>query len=210
MAVDLAAGMIDQVRDNGMPVDAIVADAEDYVRRDTGRYDLVISNATVQWFTRARETIRICQRLAGHDGLVAFTTFGDRTFHELSTSFREAYLGLGCPPVSHVLSLASPEDWRTWLADGEIEQRELVCTFPDVRSFLRSVQMAGASFSAGTPRLIQRRVLARMMAHYERRFPAVEPLDGRESRGGIRATYHSLTILVRGRPVDAGGDGASP
>lgn len=210
VVVDLAAEMVDHVRGKGMPVEAIVADAEEYVRRDTGRYDLVISNATVQWFTDPRKTIQICRGLVGPDGLVAFTTFGDRTFHELAASFAEAYADLGLIPVPHVLPLASAADWQAWCADSDVDQTEFISTFADVRAFLRSVQLAGASLSAGTPRPISRRVLARMMACYERRFPAIAPAGGIGSGAGVRATYHALTIIVRGNSGDAYGAGARP
>jgi len=210
VVVDLAAEMVDHVRGKGMPVDAVVADAEEYVRRDTGRYDLVISNATVQWFTDPRETIEICRGLVGADGLVAFTTFGDRTFHELSASFTEAYHQMGLIPAPHVLPLASAADWQAWSSDVDVDQRELTCTFSDVRSFLRSVQLAGASLSVGTQRPIPRHVLSRMMACYEKRSPAIASPYGVGSRGGVRATYHALTIIARGRQVDACGVGARP
>lgn len=207
VVVDLASEMVDHVRGKGMPVDTVVADAEEYVRRDTGRYDLIISNAAAQWFTDPRETIQVCRGLVGADGVVAFTTFGDRTFHELATSFAEAYADLGLIPVPHVLPLASAADWLAWFADADVDQRELVCTFSDVRSFLRSVQLAGASLSAGTPRPIPRRVLARMKARYEERFPAVATAGGIGSGGGVRATYHALTIITRGSLSDEYGVG---
>jgi malonyl-CoA O-methyltransferase len=202
VVVDLAAEMVDHVRGKGMPVDAVVADAEEYVRRDTGRYDLVISNATAQWFTDPRETIQVCRELVGTDGVVAFTTFGDRTFHELSASFTEAYDHMGLIPVPHVLPLASAADWQAWSSDVDVDQKELICMFSDVRSFLRSVQLAGASLSAGTPRPISRRVLARMMSCYEERFPAIATAGGIGSGGGVRATYHALTIIARGSTGD--------
>jgi hypothetical protein len=63
-------------------------------------------------------------------------------------------------------------------------------TFPNVRAFLASVQMAGAnSASQESTRPLRRSTYAAMLREYESRFAAPS--------GGITATYHLITLCLR-------------
>jgi malonyl-CoA O-methyltransferase len=192
IAVDLAAEMIAHVRNRGLPVEAVVADAETYVHSDGGGHDLIISNATFQWFADPRSAFTQCLRLLVPGGVLAVSTFGDRTFHELADAFASAYFSVGLPPESHVLPMPAMADWRGWFPEADVSDREICCSFPDVRKFLHAVKEAGAALSARKRRPIPRRVLRSMEDHYHRLFPG-------DHRGGVRATYHALTILATGR-----------
>src|SRR5699024_11891387 len=52
--------------------------------------DLIISNATFQWFNHLEVTVqKLCYALK-ETGWLTFSTFGERTFHELYTSYEQA------------------------------------------------------------------------------------------------------------------------
>lgn len=194
IAVDLATEMIAHMRNRELPVEAVVADAETYVRGDAGGHDLIISNATFQWFSDPRAAFTRCLGRLAPGGVLAVSTFGDRTFHELADAFNSAYRAEGLAPQSHVLPMPSRDDWQTWCPAAEVFEREIRCVFPDVRSFLRAVKDAGAALSVREQRPIPRRVLRRMEERYRERFPG-------GPQGGVQATYHALTILATGRPL---------
>ena len=190
--VDIAPGMAAAVRSSGLAVRVVVADAEEYVRRHADRHDLVISNATAQWFADPSGTSRRCLELLQPDGVLALSTFGERTFHELREAFRMAYAEERLPEKPHVLALPSVGRWREWLPDAAVTERDVVCRFSGVREFLLSVRRAGATLSVTGRTTIPRRVLTRMIRLYGERAG-----DGPVSQG-VPVTYHLLTLVTGG------------
>jgi malonyl-CoA O-methyltransferase len=198
-AVELAAAMAARVRSEGLAARVDVADAEEHVRRDGGPYGLVISNAALQWFADPAGTVRRCLDLLEPGGVLALSTFADRTFVELRESFERAYAEEGLPGRAHVLPLPAVAAWREWLPEATLTEREVVCSFASVRGFLRSVREAGAALSVADRRPIPRRVFARMVRLYEERCGG-----DAGSQARIRVTYHTLCIVAAG-PVAAVG-----
>ncbi|MEN8258156.1 MAG: methyltransferase [Thermodesulfobacteriota bacterium] len=64
-------------------------DGEAFISSTAERYDLVISNATLQWFTDLSATFHHLGRLLNDDGRVALSLFGPGSFQELATAMRE-------------------------------------------------------------------------------------------------------------------------
>lgn len=204
VAIDLAAEMVAHVRGKGLPVDCHVADAEEYVRDSTARHDLVISNASLQWFTDPRGTLQRCLGLLDDGGVCAVSTFGERTFTELAAAFDAAYRAAGRAPRRHVLPFVSTADWQAWFPRADLRQRQVQCAFPDVRTFLRTVQDAGAALSVDQRQPIPRQVLATMREIYHAQFPAPPPPAHSPSGNGdhwVRATYHILMLVAGADPV---------
>ncbi|MED4602306.1 malonyl-ACP O-methyltransferase BioC [Paenibacillus validus] len=156
--------------------------------------DLIVSSATVQWFNEPADTMRAWLRMLKPEGVLAFATFGPRTFHELHDSFTAAAESLqaaGRRRGQHFLSLS---DWES-LLDGASEEVTRAFTgeetmyelhFRDVRSFLYSVKKTGAGNANQEPAGgggISRKLLAAMEKAYVERYREPE---------GIRATYHLL------------------
>ncbi len=80
LAVDLVPGCALHLAP--WKVHFVVADAEDlsWLR---GEFDLIVSNATFQWFREPQKALRVYHRLLRPKGLLAFTTFGPQTMWEL-------------------------------------------------------------------------------------------------------------------------------
>ena len=53
-------------------------------------YDLIIANATFQWFTRPGETLAAYYRNLAPGGVLAFSTLGPQTFQELAEALNRA------------------------------------------------------------------------------------------------------------------------
>jgi malonyl-CoA O-methyltransferase len=157
-------------------------------------WDMIVSNATVQWFHDPLDAMRRYGRLLNTGGAMAFATFGPRTFHELHHSFAEAEKRVdGEVRVHHGQTFPSKRDWEEALhGDGAlvlIEEEEIVERHPSVREFLRSVQKIGASnASTGTGRShTSRRVMQAMIEEYDSRYRVSEK-DG----SFIPSTYHCV------------------
>ena len=72
----------------------LVADGEAPIR---GEYDLIIANATFQWFTRPGETLAAYYRSLAPGGVLAFSTLGPQTFQELAEALNRAARSLNLP-----------------------------------------------------------------------------------------------------------------
>ncbi len=99
-SVDIAEKMVEVARQKlkDGEVKFSVEDAED-MKLDSG-YDLVTSNAAIQWFESPEEAIRSYRNALNRDGILAFSVFGPLTFRELENALRKASAG-------HGLSVAS-------------------------------------------------------------------------------------------------------
>lgn len=189
-SLDISAAMVDAARKNYPDAEFLAADAEAFVQEHGQQYDLIVSNAAMQWFHHPQTTLARCRALLSKGGLMAFSTFGNETFQELRNAFSHAYGQAGKPCQTHVGELAGSAFLQCALPDARIEEQRYRREFPDVRTFLRSVQEAGATNSFARTTYIPRTILRDMLAFYESNF--------RNSQSaGIYCTYHALYLFCR-------------
>jgi malonyl-CoA O-methyltransferase len=176
--VDLAVNMVDMTRERmgEKSVRYLVGDAE-AITWDANRYDLIVSNATVQWFSDPKGTLRRMNEALSPGGWWVASTFGPDTFKELHEVFRKVETEYGYPAVQHGLPLRSPASWEQSLRDGGFSRvHTLTCwhrlSYPDCRSFLYAVRYMGASYSDSGHLSIgeQRRLLSEVIRLYDRSY----------------------------------------
>jgi malonyl-CoA O-methyltransferase len=150
-------------------VDWLVADGEVPLR---GEYDLIIANATFQWFTRPGETLAAYHRVLAPGGLLAFSTLGPATFQELAGAIGRAAQSLNLPetPTIPAQGFGDQETWSDLLARAGFHQPRLFkemlsITFPSVREFFKALQATGATNPR--PRAFSPRLLNTVIAAYE-------------------------------------------
>jgi malonyl-CoA O-methyltransferase len=178
-AVDFAPAMIEHARRRVPDAHFLVRDIEE-LEPELENYDLIVSNATIQWLTEPEQTLA---RLAGslsRAGELQLATFGPRTFWELDEILAE----LGC---ERGLNLPPAEKWETLLAGVGISRiRTHSCeerfSYPDCAAFLRSVKSSGAGY---TPHVLAPGTLAEGMRRYDERFA---------NGGGVTVTYEIVTL----------------
>ncbi len=178
-AVDFAPAMIEQARARVPDADYLTCDIEE-LELEPGSYDLIASNATIQWLTEPEQTMaRLAESLSAR-GELQLATFGPRTFWELDEVLGE----LGC---ERGLNLLSAQKWETLLAGAGISRiRAQSCeerfSYPDCAAFLRSVKSSGAGY---TPHLLAPGTLAEGMRRYDKRF---------SNGSGVRVSYEIVTL----------------
>jgi malonyl-CoA O-methyltransferase len=177
VALDLDAALVDASRRRLGPeagVAWLVADGEAPLR---GEYDLIIANATFQWFTQPGETLSALYRNLAPGGVLAFSTLGPQTFQELADSLDRAARSLNLdmlPPIP-AQGFGDRKTWSDRLYRAGFPQvrltREMATTtFPSVKEFLRALQATGATNPRPghySPRLLQA-LMAAYQAHYGR------------------------------------------
>jgi malonyl-CoA O-methyltransferase len=145
----------------------LVADGETPIR---GEYDLIIANATFQWFTRPGETLAAYYRSLAPGGVLAFSTLGPQTFQELAEALNRAARSLNLPttPPIPAQGFGDRETWSDRIYRAGFSQvrlaRELaIATFPSVKEFLQALQATGATNPRPgqfSPRLLQALIAA--------------------------------------------------
>ncbi|WP_339643371.1 methyltransferase domain-containing protein [uncultured Porticoccus sp.] len=192
-AIDISQEMIDYATEQVPGPDYLVIDAEEYLQSLNRQFDLIVSNATVQWFVHLDKAIeRMCSVLAP-GGFLALGTFAERTFCELADAFNCAYQKNQLAVQNHVVPMKSVDYLRQILPEAELVERDILAHFADVRTFLQSIKDAGAVNSQAGQRRIPRAVL-RDMPHY------YEALYQKPGSREIQATYHTCFLFYR-RPI---------
>jgi len=193
VALDLDAALLAQARSRLGPdprVSWLVADGEFF---DRGDFDLIISNAAFQWFTRPQETLQAYARILSPGGCLAFSSLGPRTFRELETSLSlaAAALHLERTPEIPAQKFLTLQDWQNLLdlaglAPVQAGQQLLEAHYPTVPEFLKALQATGATNPR--PRAFSPRLLQALIRAYDTRF---------RQNGSIPATYEIFWALAR-------------
>lgn len=190
-SIDISPSMVEVARKTNPDVRFETVDAEDYIRGRREKYDLIVSNAAVQWFQQPEMSLPLCRELLSDHGVLALSTFGNETFRELKASFIHAYAKLGRTFQGHVGELPDAKFWRKLFPESQVVEQFFYKEFPDVRSFLRSIQTAGATNSFEKQAYIHRQVLREMLDFYSSSFPVA-------NSGGIICTYQAIFLFCRG------------
>ncbi len=199
-AVDIAPGMIEQIKLNTWDdsVNFICGDIEE-INIDN-KYDLIISNATFQWFNNIDTTIEKLISALNINGILCFSTFGKNTFSELHKSFEkarevmditepitpgQAFYSLDelCKLCQSVVSKNSISK-EILLQDKEMFEYEY---FDSCKEFLNSIKKIGANNSNKSGNIVSPAFIEKVMEIYDENF---------KEDNQVKATYHCLFMKM--------------
>lgn len=193
VALDLDPALIGQARRRLGPdsrVSWLVADGEFFGQ---GGFDLIISNATFQWFTLPQETMKAYFQALKPGGCLAFSTLGPQTFAELDASMSQAAasLHLDAAPEITARRFLDSQKWEDLLALAGFSQvhltrQMLTAHFPSVPEFLQALKAMGATNPR--PRPFSPRLLSALIQAYEARF---------RQNGSVPVTYEVIWAVAR-------------
>ena len=145
IAIDISPSMIDFARQNNTNpnLDFHVADAESF--QYTTQFDLIISNASFQWFHDFNATIKSLKKYLRPNGLLAFSTFGPNTFHELQYALKQT---LDKPILLPATQFLNQTDIGKILNNefqtNNLDQEEIRKTYPQLMALLKSIKYTGS------------------------------------------------------------------
>lgn len=196
-AIDIAPGMIDYAKSHiKSEIQWLCADIETFPLDKS--YDLILSNATFQWFNHFDDTFKKLVTALTPSGQLSFSTFGDTTFHELRSAF---------DAISQKRNLEHPlQPSQRFFKQTELMNtcRSVLNTcngsfklipkdaleqefFPSCQEFLMAVKKIGANNAQQNRNPLIPGFIEEVMAHYDLHH---------QTDKGVQATYHTLYMNI--------------
>lgn len=157
IAFDLAPKMLEQARQRGNFFSRfknsllnkrgfICGDAENLPFADNS-FDLIYSNATLQWCSDLDHTFQELNRVLRPEGLLMFSTFGPDTLKELRASWNT--VDRETNPTAHVNGFIDMHDigdamMRAGFSDPVMDMENFTLTYPDAYQLMRELKTLGA------------------------------------------------------------------
>lgn len=111
----------------------ISEDIEDFIKNNTEKFDLIISNASLQWVEDFERVIISLKNSLNTDGELVFSTFG-------TENFREIYHVMGAS-----LDYFSISDLQKILPESIIEPEIHIMAFKSPKDVLKHLQLTGVN-----------------------------------------------------------------
>lgn len=145
------------------------------------KYDLIISNASFQWFSHLERTLEKLKDHLNNNGLLLFSTFGEGTYKELIDSFK--MVGEGYVYSQDFL----PADFfreRGYEIYEEVYKEEYI----SLSDFLRAIKGVGASSARINKKPLTKSVLYKAEEEYRRL-----------CKGKVEVTNHLMYIIFKNK-----------
>lgn len=203
-AVDIAPGMIEYVKSiiQCDRVNFICEDIEEMNLED--KFDLIISNATFQWFNNLEKTTNRLIRLLNKSGILCFSTFGENTFKELKEAFYKAKhmlkINESISPSQSFYSLNQLQDiCNNIITTSSLNDIE-ICSLESYEheyfncciEFLNSVKKIGANNSQKDRNITTPDFIEKVIEIYDKDY-----LENDK----VVATYHNLYFYIKYKNV---------
>jgi malonyl-CoA O-methyltransferase len=190
IALDIAFPMLQTARNklkNNHKVAYLCADVE-YLPFQPQSVDLVLSNLAFQWCSNLEKTFTDIKRILKPEGQFYFTTFGQRTLHELKSAWQTV------DDYTHVNAFHNESQLTDFLQQAgfqktELEIRYYISTYESVWELMAELKQLGAhTVMAGcNQQFTSRSAMQRMIAAYQKQ----------DENGLIPATFEVITAAVR-------------
>ncbi|MDP4144718.1 MAG: malonyl-ACP O-methyltransferase BioC [Bacillota bacterium] len=197
-AVDIAPGMISKMKSKLVSenIDFICGDIEEIKLDNT--YDLIISNATFQWFNNTSATIKKLYSALNPKGILCFSTFGNHTFFELRQCFNmittEMCINDTFQPSQHFYTLEDLYKLCTSASKLGLSQCKSSIYFKEIlqpehfnscKDFFLSIKKVGANNSNKSKRCTSPLFIKKVMDYYDKTF---------KENNKVKATYHCIFV----------------
>lgn len=149
-----------------------IGDAEDIDLK--GRFDLITSNTTLQWFLDLEDTLVKYAGCLRKGGVIVFSTFGPQTFRELDWALKSLFKGAAVPAAFFAprgkLEKVLRDNFRTF----QLFEKTYREKFSSLRDLLLKIKYSGIRGNGLSRRkFFSQRSLNRMEEIYLKRFRSI-------------------------------------
>ncbi|MDD5584347.1 MAG: malonyl-ACP O-methyltransferase BioC [Candidatus Omnitrophica bacterium] len=149
-AVDISPEMIAQAKKKLKPsaVEFIVDDAEEI---DTIKhFDLITSNATVQWFKDLKCALTKYKQLLNERGKIYFSTFGPLTFYELQESLKAFDAKICVAAENFIDKDALKKILRSQFTYTSVQEATVMSTYQSLKELLECIKYTSGVHSGSS------------------------------------------------------------
>ena len=132
-AIDIVEECKEYIEQINSQIIFIPADIEEYLKDSDEKFDLIISNASLQWVEDFEDVINNLKNKLNPNGELIFSTFGNE-------NFREIYHVIGT-----TLSYYSIAELQKLLPNSIIEQEIHIMAFDSPKDVLKHLQLTGVN-----------------------------------------------------------------
>lgn len=132
-AIDIVENCKEYITKINPNIKFIVADIEEFIIENSDTYDLIISNASLQWVENFEEVIKDLKTKLNPNGDFIFSTFGQE-------NFREIYHAIGT-----TLNYFSLNELAKMFPASTIDTEIHIMAFDSPREVLRHLQLTGVN-----------------------------------------------------------------
>lgn len=186
--LDLSQAMVDYAREKLGEADGLhflCADGEEFLASQKTSYDLITSNATLQWFDDLDKTFLNAANALSAKGLLHVSLFGPETLAELGQAFQEVFDIQIDLPASSFASLSEIQGAvEKYFSLVRCEQDLIRRGYESLSDMLRHIQKTGAGGFQQTMPVLTKSRLAKVN-------------DWFVARGGHEVTYQVYYLTAR-------------
>ncbi|MBC8412793.1 MAG: methyltransferase domain-containing protein [Nitrospira sp.] len=159
-AVDFSEAMIRRSIErtsNNTHIKHLCTDAEVYISKTIERFDLITSNATLQWFNTIEKAIQDAHNALKETGTLAFSVFGQETMGELQQALSHAYGRSIDLPTRHFPSMDAIQNIVSRLfSSHDIQEKRLSKKYGSTMDILHNMKRTGTSGGNRLPSMLTR------------------------------------------------------
>lgn len=162
-AIDFSQAMVDHARrklGEDINLHFLCTDGEEFLASRKTPYDLITSNATLQWFDDLDSCFSHAAAILSSQGLFHISLFGPKTLTELSMAFQEALQENIDLPASFFASMTEIKNTaEKYFKEVRCEEQCITRQYDTLPDLLRHIQKTGAGgFQQSMPVLTKSRV----------------------------------------------------
>ncbi|MCC5797757.1 MAG: methyltransferase domain-containing protein [Methylophaga sp.] len=188
-ALDIAPAMVEITAAKCPRANVVLCDAETFLQSNTEYYDLVISNATIQWFARPVSALMNARSCLSQSGFLVVASFGGETFKELRKAFEHAYFSSDMQATEHVVEMIDVSVLQDLFPEANVDEQHVKSFHASPQEFLKSLRDAGVVNANTKINPLKKQIYKKMCEYYQKQFYLPE-------REAVFATYHTFTLAM--------------
>lgn len=184
-------GYLPSTTPSGIPLRFSAGDGEVFPF-ENGRFDLIASASTVQWFDDLPGFVARAARGLAPGGILVLSTFGPENFREITATTGQ---GLEYYPLDELARILTANDLRITAAEEWIEQQH----YPAPTDVLRHLRLTGVNAVAAERWTHSR--LRKFEADYRVAYsvPAAETSVSEKGGESVTLTFHPILLIAEKR-----------
>lgn len=166
-AIDISEKMIKIARQKLLDeqVEYVTADAEKFETKT--KFDLIASNATLQWFHDLNNTLIRYKKIINKGGLLLFSYFGPDTFNELNNTIKEVLEENVQITASNFISKIELENITNNLFENvSIKEQVIKQDYPSLKDLLKTIKHTGTKGNGIIKRILTPGLFSRIEKIY--------------------------------------------